>query len=230
MLSPYGKREWSIVGSVGLVVTIAALVLHWWVLAATLALVTIALLLFFRDPPRQIPSQRGIMVSPADGRISSIHDLKYFEPFDGPAVCVRIFLSVLDVHVNRAPCHGQVVKITYKEGEFLNALKPESAERNESNLIELVHPSSGHPIAAVKQIAGAIARRIVCGTKENDVLQRGERFGLIKFGSTTELYVPKQFQPQVMVNKGQYVYGGMTVLVQVDTSTLSKSLNPQASD
>jgi len=221
MLSPYGKREWTVCGGIGLLLVLVALLLQWWIVAGVLVLLTVALLGFFRDPIRQIPSQRGVMVSPADGRVSSVHDVEHFEPFNGPAVCVRIFLSVLDVHVNRCPCHGQIKQITYTPGEFLNALKPESAQRNESNLLVFVHPNSGAPVAAVKQIAGAIARRIVCAAVESEIFQRGQRFGMIKFGSTTELYVPKDAHPQVMVHERQYVYGGSTVLVRIAAPNVS---------
>ena len=114
MLSPYGKREWLTILLIGLMITVTVLIVkpQWWPIAAVTVAATLALLSFFRDPNRQIPSQRGIMISPADGRISSIHEVEHFEPFGEPATCVRIFLSVLNVHVNRSPCHGMVESIT----------------------------------------------------------------------------------------------------------------------
>jgi len=214
-LSPFGKREWlSILGGGGLL-TVGCLAMGWWIAAAFFVLLTVFLLGFFRDPHRNVPSLRGLMVSPADGKISSIHDVDHFEPFDGPAKCIRIFLSVFDVHVNRSPCHGRVVAITRREGDYLNALKPESADRNEAVMIVLHHPTTKKPVAAVQQIAGAIARRIVTATTVDDILQRGQRYGMIKFGSTTELYLPQPDKVTVEVREGQRVAGGSTVLASV---------------
>ena len=217
MLSSYGKREWATILIVGIALMIGAALLHWWWVVGMALLITLAGLSFFRDPIRQIPSQRGIMVSPADGRVSSIHEVEHFEPLGESALCIRIFLSVLNVHVNRSPCHGQVADIRYKPGEHLNALNVESALRNEANLVVFVNPTTQKPVAAVNQIAGLIARRIVCGVEKGDILQRGQRFGLIKFGSTTELYIPMSSQPRPLVTQGQPVHGGTTVLAQLQT-------------
>jgi phosphatidylserine decarboxylase len=126
---------------------------------------------------------------------------------------------VLDVHVNRSPAHGVVTRISHKAGRHLNALNPDSAEANESVLVVLEHPVRREPVAAVRQVAGLLARTVVCAAREGVVLQRGQRFGIIKLGSTTELYVPRQLQPVVQVQQGQYVYGGLTIL-------LSYSLGP----
>lgn len=215
MLSPYAKNEWLTILAVGLLTTIAAVIVGWWWLAFLTVPLTAALLAFFRDPNRKTPSQRGAMISPADGRVSSIHEVEHFEPFEGPATCIRIFLSVFDVHINRSPCHGEVKSITYKPGDHKNALNPTSAETNESNLIVLVHPIRRHPLAAVRQVAGLLARTITCGLKEGDVAQRGQRIGIIKLGSTTELYLPADLRPRVEVQQGQYVYAGITVLASV---------------
>ena len=217
MLSGYGKNEWLTIILIGLLLVIAAATLQWWWLVVLLVIAIVALLSFFRDPERRVPTQRGAVVAPADGLVSSIHELDHFEPFGGPAVCVRIFLSVLDVHVNRSPCHGSVESITYKAGDHRNALNPESAEDNESNLIVLVHPIRRYPVAAVRQVAGMIARTIVCAVREEQVLQRGQRLGMIKLGSTTELYLPKELKPRLNVQQGQKVKGGLTVLAYVST-------------
>ncbi len=175
----------------------------------------LALLSFFRDPPRRIPIDRAILVAPADGHISSIHEVEQFEPFGEPALCIRIFLSVLDVHVNRSPCHGQVASITHRPGRYMNALNPQSAAVNEQNLVVLVNPAHQRPVAAVNQISGAIARRIVCAVTPGTLLQRGQRFGMIKFGSTTELYIPRSLQPQAAVTLGQKVHGGQTIVARL---------------
>ena len=215
MLSPYGKLEWLTIAAIGVMLSIAAGVAGFWWVSFVLIPLTLALMAFFRDPNRKTPSQRGAVVAPADGRISSIHELEHFEPLGGPATCIRIFLSVLDVHINRSPCHGHVASITHKPGDHKNALNPTSAETNESNLIVLVHPIRRHPLAAVRQVAGLLARTIACGVHEGDVVQRGQRIGMIKLGSTTELYLPADLQPKVAVSQGQKVYAGVTVLAMV---------------
>lgn len=215
MLSPYGKREWMMILVIGGGLTATLLALDMAVWTIPVVLVTVALLAFFRDPDRIVPTDEGVMVSPADGHVSSIHEVDHYDPFGEGATCVRIFLSLLDVHGNRSPCAGRVARLTWKPGQHLNVLNPESAEVNEYNLIELVDAKDGKPVATVRQVAGLIARTIVCGVKQGDVVERGERIGLIKFGSTTELFVPKSSGPQVMVKEGQKVVGGKTILVQL---------------
>lgn len=215
MLSKYAKQECVAIAGVGLMLTIAVLVIGLWWLAILTVPATLALLAFFRDPERRTPSQRGVMVAPADGRISSIHEVEHFEPLDGPATCIRIFLSVFDVHMNYSPYHTAVESVTHKPGEHLNALNPQSAEDNESNLIVLVHPNRKYKMAAVRQVAGLLARTIVCVVQPEQVIQRGQRIGIIKLGSTTELYIAADLNPRVQVREGQKVKGGMTVLAGI---------------
>jgi phosphatidylserine decarboxylase len=228
MLSPYAKNEWITIAVIGLLMTIASVVVGWWWLVFFILPITAALLAFFRDPNRKTPSQRGAMIAPADGRISSIHEVDHFAPFDGPATCIRIFLSVLDVHINRSPCHGHVKSVTHKPGDHKNALNPTSAETNESNLIVLIHPIRRHPLAAVRQVAGLLARTIACGVSEGEVVQRGQRIGIIKLGSTTELYLPADLDPKVAVQQGQAVYAGLTVLATVTGKDLLDHAQGQA--
>ncbi|MEX2215232.1 MAG: phosphatidylserine decarboxylase [Phycisphaeraceae bacterium] len=214
-LTPLGKREWLTIlliaaGLIGLFIWLQI----WWPIAIVV-IIAFCLCAFFRDPERNTPVRRNIMVAPADGVISSIHEVEHFEAFGEGATCVRIFLSVLDVHINRSPCHGLVGPLTGKQGKYLNALNPKSAEVNTWSMFPLLHPTKKHPIAAVRQVSGMIARTIVCTAKEGDILQRGERFGLIKFGSTTELYIPKSFQPKVLVQMRQRVWGGETEMIEV---------------
>ena len=220
MLSPYARKEWLTILAVGATVAAALLLLSpgylWW-LAIIVLLVAVGLALFFRDPGRSVPPARGVIVAPADGRVSSIHDLEHYEPFGEGAVCIRIFLSVLDVHINRAPCHGMVASITHKGGEFLNALNPRSAEVNESNLIVLVHPVQRRPVAAVRQVAGMLARTIHCSLTEGQVVQRGSRIGIIKLGSTTEVYLPRSVEPRVQVVEGEKVKAGSSIVAVVAT-------------
>ena len=215
MLSGYAKREWTTIVAIGAMLAVATAVYNQWLLVALVIVATVALVAFFRDPERRVPTQRGLMVSPADGRVSSVHRVEHFEPFGAPAMCVRVFMSVLDVHVNRSPCHGIVESVVHKPGEHVNALNPKSAEVNESVRILLVHPIRRHPVAAVRQVAGVLARTIVCRAKPDKVLQRGQRFGIVKLGSTVELYIPESANPQIAVEQGQRVRGGLTVLAHV---------------
>jgi len=215
MLSGYGKREWLTILAIGIMLGGTAVIVGWWWVLIPIVVVEIGLLSFFRDPHRRVPTQRGVVVSPADGVVSSIHRVDHFQAFEGPATCIRIFLSVLNVHVNRSPCHGIVESVTHTAGQHLNALNPASAQANESSMVVLVHPVRRFPIAAVRQVAGLIARTIVCATHEGQILQRGQRYGMIKFGSTTEVYLPDRVKPHVAVQQGQRVAGGITVIANV---------------
>jgi phosphatidylserine decarboxylase len=214
MLSGYGKNEWLTILAIGVMLTVTLGIVGWYILAVIVVLATIALLLFFRDPERRTPTQRGVV----DGRVSSIHTVDHFEPFGESALCIRIFLSVFDVHVNRAPCHCSVESVTHKPGAHMNVLNPQSAEDNESITIVLNHPIKGVPVAAVRQIAGLLARTIVCAVKPGQTLQRGQRIGMIKFGSTTEVYLPARLEPKAVVQQGQYIYGGTTVVAHIKSS------------
>ena len=178
-------------------------------------LITLACMLFFRDPPRRIPDQPGLMVSPADGKIVEITRLEQHEPISGPALRIGIFLSVLDVHINRSPCDGIVASVHFEPGEFLDARNPQAGIRNQSNTLVLkTELSADHaPIAIVRQIVGAIARRIICPAVQGTELTRGERFGMIAFGSRTELIVPNPEAWECLVQTGQHVKGGATALL-----------------
>ncbi len=215
MLSKHAKLECLTIAAVGTMLSVAVIVLKLWWLLLLIVPLTLSLLLFFRDPERRTPAQRGVMVAPADGRISSIHEVEHFEPLEGPALCVRIFLSVFDVHINYSPYHTAVHSITHTPGEHKNALSPESAEDNENKLIVLMHPNRRYKMAAVRQVAGMIARTIVCHVHEDQVLQRGQRIGLIKLGSTVELYIARDLAPRLMVQDKQKVVGGVTVIAQI---------------
>ena len=215
-LTRHGFRE-MLIGSIVLVA--AAVVLgwsFWWPISLLLLPVLIWLFAFFRDPERPIPAEQHIMVSPADGTVSDITDLPHYDLLGGPAVRVGIFLSVFNVHINRSPCDGKVIKVEYKKGKFINAMSHDKAsEENESNTVVLAEPATDRPIAVVKQIVGLIARRIIFTAKVGDMLKRGERIGMIKFGSRTELYVPTSLEPQVKVQVGQSVRGGADVIVEL---------------
>ena len=209
----HGFRE-MLIGSVALVLTAFILgYFAWWWLALLLVPVLVWLFAFFRDPERVLPDEQHAMVSPADGTVSDITDVENDPLLGGPAVRVGIFLSVFNVHVNRSPCDGKVVRTIYKEGKFLNAMgHAKASEQNESNTVVLAEPKGDRPIVVVKQIVGLIARRIIFTAREGDVLKRGDRIGMIKFGSRTELYIPKWLEPEVRVKEGQTVRGAADVI------------------
>jgi len=217
MLSKHARAEWLAAIVIGVLLTVAAVLVGLWWLAVPLWLVVIAVCAFFRDPDRSVPPARGAVVAPADGRVSSIHEVDHFEPFDGPATCVRIFMSLLDVHVTRNPCHGEVASVAEAPGKRINALKPESVEDNASVTLTLVHPMRRTPVAAVRLIAGMIARTIVVHVDEGAILQRGQRTGIIKLGSSAEVYLPAELRPLVTVEQGQRVTAGETVIAKVQT-------------
>lgn len=211
-LTRHGLRE-MIVGT--LVLAILGTVLGW--LFAPLSFIAfviwIWLIAFFRDPERALPAEPNNMVSPADGKVSDITEIGDCPYFSGPAVRVGIFLSVFNVHINRSPCDGRVKSVEYKRGKFINAMRHNQAsEENESNTVVLTEVNGDRPIAVVKQIVGLIARRIVCSAAVGDTLARGQRIGMIKFGSRTELYIPKWLEPEIRVQIGQCVRGAADVI------------------
>ncbi len=159
--------------------------LVWAGLAITL--LGIGMTLFFRDFPREVRAEPNELVAPADGTIVAIEDLEESLHYEGPSRRISIFLSLFDVHVNRAPYSGQVRDIRYKEGLFKDARKPETTEVNESNAVWM---DTDRGLITVRQISGAVARRIVCPVEVGATLAKGEKFGMIRFGSRTELYLP----------------------------------------
>ncbi len=164
-------------------------------------------LFFFRDPEREIPTGAGVVVSPADGRILGIDRVEHAPFLEAPAKRVTIFLSIFDVHLNRSPIEGKVTYRNYNPGKFLPANAPKASEDNEQNSVGI--EDNGYRVL-VRQIAGIIARRIVCWVNPGDSVGRGERFGLIRFGSRTELFLPESAKIEVAV--GQKVKGGATII------------------
>jgi len=184
---------------------------HWsW--AVLPLLLAVFFLWFFRDPERTIPQGEGLVVSPADGKLTAIE--RIMTP-SGERLRLSIFLSVFDVHVNRSPISGVLREVRYQKGLYLNALDPASADKNEQNLAVLDSPE-GHEVA-FKQIAGLLARRIVFQPKAGDYLERGERVGMIKFGSRVDVLLP--VYAELRVKKGDRVQGGSTVLAQLAAFT-----------
>lgn len=175
---------------------------------ALLGALTLFCIWFFRDPHRNIPEEEGLLVSPADGKVVDISKTEETRFLQKPAIKVSIFLNIFNVHVNRAPIAGKVVAVFYNAGRFFAANAPKASLENEQNAVVLESPS-GKRIVCI-QIAGLIARRIVCWIKAGSVLNRGERFGLIRFGSRVDLFLP--IETEVRVSLGQQVRGGETII------------------
>lgn len=180
----------------------------WTFVAAILSLVALAITAFFRDPDREVPSGENLVVAPADGRIVSIAEVKNDNTFPDAVTRLSIFLSPLDVHINRAPVAGNIETVSYQAGKFLAAYKEEASQRNEQNMLKIID-QRGRSFGVV-QIAGFLARRIVCRVKRGDALMRGDRFGLIMFGSRTDVYLPNGCRLEVA--EGHRVKGGATIL------------------
>jgi phosphatidylserine decarboxylase len=181
---------------------------------AILAVFLIWSVAFFRDPYRVVPSDKDIVLAPADGKITDIETVEEPDFIGGAALRIGIFLSIFDVHINRAPCDVRIAKITYKKGQYKNAMSPVSGRVNEANDVAMVRINSPEDKLIVRQISGAIARRIVCKASEGEELSGGERFGMIKFGSRTELFVPAREDVKCMVRTGDKVKAGLSVLVR----------------
>jgi phosphatidylserine decarboxylase len=190
---------------------------HPWLFAplAILGPLWLFILSFFRDPERVIPTDPDAIVSPADGTVREVGEVEAPDFPGGRAYLVSIFLSVFNVHVNRLPRSGRVTAVQYYPGCFLDARRPECGVRNEQLWIDL-EEASGTPLR-IKQIAGAIARRIVCWLRPGDEVRRGDRLGMIKFGSRTDLLLPVNAVGEVLVRVGDKVRGGSTILLRLET-------------
>ncbi|MCE5266959.1 MAG: phosphatidylserine decarboxylase [Planctomycetaceae bacterium] len=169
---------------------------------------------FFRDPPRRIPGGPGLLVAPADGKVVEITKLAHDEFIGGPAVRIGIFLSIFNVHLNRAPCASRVIALRYSPGSFLSATKAESAIRNENTWIGLEQEQAPHRRMIVRQISGLIARRIVCDLRPGQVLDRGEKLGMIKLGSRTELILPDTSDLKIEIKVGRKIAAGKTIMAR----------------
>jgi phosphatidylserine decarboxylase len=182
----------------------AAFFLHWRIAAYLLLALALFVFSFFRDPHRVIPSEPGAIVSPGDGRVVVVQDEDYAGK---PGKRVSIFLAVWNVHVNRSPEAGRITKMEYRPGKFLAAMRPNASAENEQNIFTL---STDAGELVFKQIAGLIARRVVNWKKAGDIVARGERIGLVRFGSRVDLWVPQQ--AEILVKVGQHVKGGSSIL------------------
>src|SRR5271165_5939853 len=185
-----------------------------WMWSIVPVLLAVFFLWFFRDPERTVPQGEGLVVSPADGKVTEV--LRVTTP-EGEALRLSIFLNVFNVHVNRSPIGGVLRVVRYQKGEFLNAMNPSSAEKNEQNLA-VVQSDEGYTVT-FKQIAGLLARRIVFKPVPGARLERGERIGLIKFGSRVDVLLPGT--AALRVKNGDHVKGGSTILANIpDASPL----------
>jgi phosphatidylserine decarboxylase len=192
----------------------AAALIWFWPLLIPLALVWGWSIAFFRDPKRVTVATPTELCSPADGTVQDITEFDHYGPIEGPAVRIGIFLSLFNVHINRAPCAGTVRSATHVPGKFLAAMKPEAIDVNESNTLVLDPPPEMPGPIVVRQIVGMAARRIVCHAVPGTKLLSGERFGLIKFGSRTELIIPRSDRTKLLVELGQKVQAGVTILAR----------------
>lgn len=212
ILVPINRAGWPFIAGALLFSVLSALI---WKPLVVVGLVLAAFCTyFFRDPPRQTPLRKGLIISPADGHISAIESA--VPPAElgmgsEPLTRISVFLSVFDVHVNRIPVAGRITETAYHHGKFLNAALDKASEENERMSVKL-ETEDGKEIAFV-QIAGLIARRIICDLHIGQQVKTGERFGLIRFGSRTDVYLPKGTHSLVAV--GQQMIGGETVLADL---------------
>ena len=174
------------------------------IVGGVLIFISLFILYFFRDPDRVIPTNPGAVVSPADGHVIEVVD----EACDGALwKRVSIFLSVFDVHVNRSPVAGEISHIEYRPGRFYAAMRSRASEKNEQNIITVTTPGGD---IVFKQIAGAIARRVICWKRVGDQVALGERIGMIRFGSRVDIWLPES--SEILVRRGQRVHGGASIL------------------
>jgi phosphatidylserine decarboxylase len=198
-----------------------AYLLHWNVAAVVLVLLALFVFSFFRDPERVIPAEPGAVVSPGDGRVVVVTD----EEYEGrPGKRVSIFLAVWNVHVNRSPAAGTITKMDYRPGKFLAAMRERASVENEQNVF-MLSTEAGEIV--FKQIAGLIARRVVSWKKVGEKVARGERIGLVRFGSRVDLWVPKE--AEILVKVGENVKGGSSVLAQWPVKPAARKLGQSSS-
>ncbi len=202
------RREFTLVSLLTLSALFAALILRqafWVSLATLLGIIWVGLALFFRDPARAIPREDGYYYAPADGKVVVVERVNEPIFMQCEALRIAIFMSLADVHVNRTPAKGVVIFTRHVPGKFIQAFRPEAALENEHNLIGMGH---GGDRILIKQIAGILARRIVCSVQLDDELEAGDRIGMIKFGSRVELYLPTDCQ--ALIQTGDIVRAGIT--------------------
>jgi phosphatidylserine decarboxylase len=230
MRLPFAKYGWpqvilfpaAILAAMILALFAAPILLPLWAsvsVVAVLAVVLIWTLSFFRDPHRACPPDKNLLLAPADGRITDIEIVEEDSYIGSPALRIGIFLSIFDAHINRAPCNVRVESVTYRPGDHRIAANPKSCRANESNDLALIRTDSPNDRLIVRQISGAVARHIVCKAAEGQKMAGGEKFGMIKFGSRTELYVPVSENAKCLVRIGDKVKAGVSPLVRYEYET-----------
>ena len=190
---------------IGLFIAIAFIFAGIWWLAVVFIALAAFTAYFFRDPDREITSEENLVVSAADGRVTRIEKLNP-EDADSPNV-VSVFLSIFDVHINRSPIAGEIAEVVYSKGKFVIATREDASQINEQNALTI---KNERMTIVCKQIAGVLARRIVCWKRAGDRVRLGERFGLIRFGSRTDLILPPEVE--IAVKVGDKVRGGVTII------------------
>lgn len=189
-------------------ITLVFAMLDWSFVTLVMLALTLFTVYFFRNPERSIPTEAQAVIAPADGKIVFVGEVVEERCLKGPALKVSIFMSVFNVHVNRVPCAGKVIDRYYRGGAFLNAALDKASDQNEQAGL-LIETENGHKLLFV-QIAGLVARRIVTYPVVGDLLRRGERYGLIRFGSRVDVYLPRESKLAVQV--GDRTVGGETIL------------------
>jgi phosphatidylserine decarboxylase len=214
-IAPWGWKDLNLFGWPLVAAILFCLLLGhpWWYLAIVPLIVLAWLVSFFRDPLRRISDDLCSIVAPADGTVVDITPLAEYDFIGVRSVRIGIFLSIFNVHINRAPTDGRVLELHYHPGEFLNALNPESAERNEYMWIGMERTASPDIRFAVRQISGMLARRIVCTLQVGQAVSRGEKFGMIKLGSRTELILPAD-AVDICVGIGDKLHAGSDVVAR----------------
>lgn len=212
-LTPHGLRELVLFGGCLLALTVGGWFLHPWAALPPL-LLTVFVFSFFRDPERKPFGGPEVAVAPADGKVTDIEVVDEPDMIGGRALRIGIFLSVFDVHVNRVPLDGKVRRLRFQRGAFHDARSEACKAENESNLVGFDGPRGPF---AVRQVTGLVARRIICTLKEGDEVARGQRMGMIKFGSRTELFVPADAKVKVEVEVGEKVRGAQSALLRYES-------------
>ena len=224
-IMPIAKEGWREIASatigLGLFAGFASRV-HW-VLVIPIIVIWFWVVAFFRDPRREGQFQPGQMCAPADGTVTEVTRLARCADVGGPAIRVGIFLSLFNVHINRSPCAAVVRSTHHQPGKYLDARHPDSGRLNESNTLVLDVSSPHAGPVVVRQVAGFVARRIVCHAEPGTRLERGQRFGLIKFGSRTELIVPDVEGTDITVRVGDKVRAGVTLILSQPAAPGSRS-------
>ena len=203
------KEGWSFL-VISLIITIAVLILLGFLFSIPFILIWIFILQFFRDPQRTIPQDENLIVAPADGKVIMVEET--IDPYlNVPARKISIFMNVFNVHSNRSPVNGKVIDLKYFPGKFINADFDKASTENERNAMILKLNNNSN--ITVVQVAGLIARRILCYVKINQDLTKGQRYGFIRFGSRVDIYLPKDFD--ILVTIGQKVYASESVIARI---------------